>query len=88
MWHLSYRPDVEDDVVNAVNWYHDKRDGLGVEFLHEYLAAIQRIRDNQLLFAVASNGFRPCRLKRFAYIVHFIVDLVANPGPYGIRGAR
>jgi hypothetical protein len=74
MWHLSYRPEVEDDVVNAVTWYDDKRSGLGDEFLLEYLAAIQRIGDNPLLFAVAANGLRPCRLKRFAYIVHFDVD--------------
>lgn len=73
MWHLSYRPDVEDDVVNAVTWYNDKRPGLGEELLFEYLAAIQRICDNPLLFAVAANGLRPCRLKRFSYIVHFEV---------------
>jgi len=40
MWHLSFRPEVEDDVVNAVTWYDDKRSGLGGEFLHEYRAAI------------------------------------------------
>jgi len=74
MWHLSYRPEVEDDVVNAVTWYDDKRSGLGDEFLLEYLAAIQRIRDKPLLFAIAANGLRPCRLKRFPYIVHFDVD--------------
>ncbi len=74
MWHLSYRPEVEDDVVNAVTWYDDKRSGLGDEFLLEYLAAIQRIWDKPLLFAIAANGLRPCRLKRFPYIVHFDVD--------------
>jgi len=74
MWHLSYRPEVEDDIVNGVTWYDDKRSGLGYEFLLEYLAAIQRIRANPLLFAVAANGLRPCRLKRFACIVHFNVD--------------
>jgi hypothetical protein len=74
MWHLSYRPEVEDDIVNAVTWYDDKRSGLGDEFLLEYLAAIQRIRDKPLLFAIAANGLRPCRLKRFPYIVHFDVD--------------
>jgi len=74
MWHLSYRPEVEDDIVMAVSWYDDKRLGLGNELLDEYIAAIQRIRDNPLLFAVAANGLRPCRLKRFSYIVHFDVD--------------
>ena len=74
MWHLSFRPEVEDDIVAAAAWYDDKRPGLGDEFLCEYLAAITRIRENPLLFAVAANGLRPCRLKRFSYIVHFDLD--------------
>jgi hypothetical protein len=65
MWHLSYRPEVEDDVVKAVIWYDDKQAGLGDELLLEYLAAIQRIRDNPLLFAVAANGLRPAALSVF-----------------------
>jgi len=74
MWQLSYRPEVEDDVVEAVTWYDDKRQGLGDEFLLEFLAAIQRVRDNPLLFSIAANRLRPCRLKRFSYIIHFDVD--------------
>ena len=74
MWQLSYRPEVEDDVVDAVTWYDDKRQGLGDEFLLEFLAAIQRVRDNPLLFSIAANRLRPCRLKRFSYIIHFDVD--------------
>jgi len=74
MWELSYRPEVEDDVVDAVTWYDDKRPGLGDEFLLEYLASIRRIHDNPLLFSIAANGLRPCRLKRFSYIIHFSVD--------------
>lgn len=73
MWQLSYRPEVEDDVVAAVAWYDDKRRGLGEKFLSEYLDAIRRIRENPLQFAIAANGLRPCRLKRFSYIVHFDV---------------
>lgn len=70
---LSYRPEVEDDLVTAVAWYDDKRTGLGDEFLSEYLAAIRRIQENPLLFAGAANGLRPCRIKRFSYIIHFDV---------------
>ena len=74
MWRLLYRREVEDDVVDAVTWYEGKRPGLGKAFLSEYMAALQRIRDNPLVFAVAANGLRPCRLKRFSYIVHFDVN--------------
>lgn len=71
MWQLSYRPEVEDDVVAAIAWYDGKRPGLGEEFFKEYLTAIQLIRNNPLQFAIAANGLRPCRLKRFSYIIHF-----------------
>ncbi len=74
MWHLSYRPEVEDDVVDAVAWYDDKRTGLGDECPLEYLAGIRLIRDNPLLFSIAANGLRPCRLKQFSYIIHLNVD--------------
>ena len=73
MWHLSYRPELENDIVDATLWYEVKREGLGEEFIAEYLAAIRRIHDNPLLFAIAANGLRPCRLKRFSYIIHFDV---------------
>lgn len=43
MWHLSYRPEIEDDVVDAATWYDDKLLGLGDEFVAEYVAAIKRI---------------------------------------------
>ena len=74
MWQLSYRPEVEDDLVDATLWYDEKNFGLGGEFIAEYLVAIHRIHDNPLLFAVAANGLRPCRIRRFSYIVHFTVD--------------
>ncbi len=74
MWRLAYRAEVETDVVNAVFWYDSKRPGLGSEFLLEYVAAIQRIRNNPLLVAVSANGLRAHRLKRFPYIVHFEVS--------------
>ena len=76
MWTLSYRPEVEDDLVAAVDWYDRKQIGLGDDFLAEYLTAIRRLRDDPFLFAIAANGLRPCRLKRFSYIIHF--QIVGN----------
>jgi hypothetical protein len=75
MWTLAVRPEVEDDLVEATLWYEDKRVGLGDEFISEYLAAVHRVLDNPLLFAISSNGLRPCRLKRFSYIIHFTVEI-------------
>jgi hypothetical protein len=73
-WNLSHRPEVEDDLVDASLWYDEKRPGLGEEFITEFLAGVRRIVQNPFLFAIAANKLRPCRLKRFSYIIHFEVE--------------
>jgi hypothetical protein len=74
MWRLVVRPQVEDDLVEASLWYDKKQIGLGDEFLAEYVAAFYRILENPWLFSIASNGLRPCLIKRFSYIIHFAVE--------------
>jgi hypothetical protein len=35
---------------------------------------IYRIVENPWLFSIAANGLRPCLIKRFSYIIHFVVE--------------
>jgi hypothetical protein len=74
MWRLVVRPQVEEDLVEASLWYDTKQIGLGDQFLAEYVAAIYRILENPWLFSIAVNGLRPCLIKRFSYIIHFVVE--------------
>ena len=74
MWRLVVRPQVEDDLVEASLWYDKKQIGLGNQFLAEYVAAIHRILEDPWLFSIAVNGLRPCLIKRFSYIIHFVVE--------------
>ena len=74
MWRLVVRPQVEEDLVEASLWYDTKQIGLGDQFLAEYVAAIYRILENPGLFSIAVNGLRPCLIKRFSYIIHFVVE--------------
>ena len=74
MWRLVVRPQVEEDLVEASLWYDTKQIGLGDQFLAEYVAAIHRILENPWLFSIAVNGLRPCLIKRFSYIIHFVVE--------------
>jgi hypothetical protein len=73
MWPIVYRPEIESDLAAALDWYDAKRAGLGNEFLSEYLSALDQVAQRPLSFAVAATGFRPCRLKRFPYVIHFRV---------------
>jgi hypothetical protein len=71
MWTVRFRPELEQDVRNARDWYNSKVLGLGDDFVTEFWSAIDRITERPLSFAVASNRLRPCRLHRFSYIVHY-----------------
>lgn len=68
---IRFRPEVADDLRNAVDWYDAKRTGLGDEFLGEYWSAIDRIIDQPLAYGLAHAGLRACRLSRFPYVIHY-----------------
>ena len=74
MWRLVVLPQVEDNLVEASLWHDKKQIGLGDQFLAEYVTAIYRILENPSLFSIAGNGLRPCLIKRFSYIRHFVVE--------------
>ena len=73
MWTIRFRAELEADLRDGQDWYDSKVSGLGAEFLQEFWAAVDRISERPLSFAVAPNGLRPCRLRRFSYVVHYRV---------------
>ncbi len=68
---VRFRPEVADDLCEAIEWYDSKRIGLGVEFVAQYWSAIERISSHPLAYAVTQTGLRACRLGRFPYVIHF-----------------
>ena len=74
MHSLRFRPEVEHDLRSGRDWYDSKIPGLGDEFIDEFWAAIERIVDRPLSFAASPSGLRPCRLRRFSYLIHFRVQ--------------
>ena len=49
---MSYRrlvrPEAEADLGEGFQWYEERRDGLGFEFLGEIKAVLEKITDNPL----------------------------------------
>ena len=65
--------DDEAELREALDYYAGERAGLDGEFRREFEAALQRIRENPLLFAAEDDdGVRMCPLRRFPCTLVFI----------------
>ena len=72
---------VEQELATAVLWYEEQRQGLGLEFLDEFEAAMLAIERDAASFPVLETlpidrMVRRCRLKRFPYLIVF--EIVAT----------
>ena len=48
-WRLEFRPEVENDVMHAAEWYESREPNLGVEFVEEIMRAWSGIAEQPLL---------------------------------------
>lgn len=71
---LAFRPDAEREFFEAIAWYDQARPGLGQEFAHEVMRALEHAVAQPELFRKARGSARKIRLKRFkAYSIYFAV---------------
>ena len=67
-------PEAEADILDACTWYSGQRDGLGLEFFDEVVAAIERIEDRPLAFALVHRTVRRALIRRFPYYIVYLPD--------------
>jgi toxin ParE1/3/4 len=49
IWRVEFRPEVEQDVAAAADWYEVRQPGLGQEFVEEIIQVWDALADNPLL---------------------------------------
>jgi hypothetical protein len=66
-------PAAEAEAAAAAVWYEARQTGLGVEFVAEIDAALERVQARPASFPVWRVGspYRRARLKRFPYLIFF-----------------
>ena len=64
---LLIRGRAKRDVRRAAKWYERQREGLGVEFVAEVDAALERIESNPEQYEVVHCEIRHAILRRFPY---------------------
>ena len=61
-------PESAEDILEAFNWYENKRPGLGNEFLLVLEAGFETIRRNPERYPIFKSGLRKFRLLRFPFL--------------------
>ncbi len=73
MHRLIIKPFAELDAFEAANWYNDKREDLGNEFLLALDAKINAIQRNPSLFQLVIKNIHRGLIERFPYGILFII---------------
>jgi len=74
MYKLIIKPLAEEDAKDAANWYNDKKEGLGNEFLLALEASLNAIQRNPNQYQVVYKGLKRALTVRFPYGVFFTVE--------------
>jgi plasmid stabilization system protein ParE len=64
----------EAEAGQAAEWYESQQPGLGVEFLLELDAAIERAVEIPLAYAPIYQGARRVLVRRFPFAVYFVYE--------------
>ncbi len=72
-WHLHTRPEAEQDIAAARDWYDEVQTGLGDAFLDEISAAIHQLTCHPETPRLYYLNFRRILLRRFPYKVFYQV---------------
>jgi toxin ParE1/3/4 len=64
--------EAEAELVEVVEWYDDKRKGLGGEFRREFKEVLKRVRAHPKWFRMDEDGLRYASLTRFPYAIIFL----------------
>ena len=76
---LRVRPEAEEELLAAAEWYEARKPGLGAELVAAVDEALERILEAPLASPVWRPGIphRFCTVRRFPYLIFFVVDEVA-----------
>ena len=67
------RPLAERDILEAKTWYDLRRPGLGGEFLDAFAELQSLLEQTPTIYPVVHRGVRRAVLRRFPYLVYFVV---------------
>ena len=73
-WHVSIRPAAKADLQQARDWYEQRREGLGDEFLIAVAETIIKLEESPQKFSIYYREFRRALVDRFPYKIFFTLE--------------
>jgi plasmid stabilization system protein ParE len=74
---LTIRPEAENDLFEAFEWYEGRVPGLGLEFIRTVDSLFSSIIRNPQAYPVVYKTVRRALTRKFPYEVFFIADVVS-----------
>jgi plasmid stabilization system protein ParE len=71
---VNVQPRAEAEADEAAAWYEAQQPGLGIEFLLELDAAIEKAAETPLVYRTIFREVRRVLLRRFPYAVYFLFE--------------
>lgn len=72
-YEIIVRPEAAREVQEAFDWYQEKTEGLGLEFLRAADACLAGVQRNPLASPMMYQEIRRALLRKFPYILFYIV---------------
>jgi plasmid stabilization system protein ParE len=79
---VNVQPRADAEADEAATWYEAEQPGLGVEFLLELDAAIERAAESPLAYARVCLDARRVLMRRFPFAVYFLQRGRAARAPF------
>jgi plasmid stabilization system protein ParE len=67
-------PSARLDIIEAIDWYNEHQPNLGFRFYKHMQSTIDNIQKNPSGFAIRYKNIRTAIVKKFPYMVHYIID--------------
>ncbi len=68
------QPEAQAEIIEAYQWYEDKAEGLGAEFVRAVDACLAAIERNPTAYALVHKQVRRALLRRFPYGIFYLVE--------------
>ncbi len=73
LYNLFIDPEAYQDIQKSIDWYNNKKEGLGYEFYDTIDQHFQSLKTNPF-YQIRYKNVRCLPLRKFPYMIHFTID--------------